>query len=358
MITPVSLTEKDVYRTGSQYKLHHIIFWVLYFLFWVFLFRPGDTASVIVLNSILIIVIHAIASYVNLYILFPRLLKQRYYLYYIAAVLLTVSLANTLHGLAIYLFNQIGSAHHPPIWTIEFYITNGMAIAYTVAITMSLKLVKQWYERDKQNKELQKLNTETELKFLKSQINPHFLFNTLNSLYALSLQKSDSTPELILKLSDILRYVLYDSTENKVPLDKEINYLKSYLDLEQIRYGNRVDIQLEIEGQVAGKEIAPLLFIPFVENSFKHGFGTNTKPGYLKIQISSSTQEIRVVISNSVHGNKASDTDGYKGGIGLVNVRKRLKLLYPNSHRINVTETEDSFEVSLILNLEVKSIES
>lgn len=359
MITPLSLSEKDVYQKGSHYKLHHLIFWVLYFLFWVFLFRPGDTVTMIVLNSILIIVIHAIASYINLYILFPKLLKQRYYLYYIAAFLMTISLANTLHGLIIYGFNQFGSAQHPRIWTVEFYITNGMAIAYTVAITMSLKLVKQWYERDKQNKELQKLNTETELKFLKSQINPHFLFNTLNSLYALSLQKSDRTPELVLKLSDILRYVLYDSTEHMVPLDKEINYLKSYLDLEQIRYGDRVDIQLDIDGEVRGKEIAPLLFIPFVENSFKHGFGNNTLPGYLKIKISSDQEEIRVVISNSVNGKKASDSEEYSGGIGLANVRKRLKLLYPNTHRIELTETENSFEVTLLLKLqELKSIAS
>lgn len=237
------------------------------------------------------------------------------------------------------------------LWNKEFYITNGMAIAYTVAITLSLKLVKQWYERDQQNKALQKLNTETELKFLKSQINPHFLFNTLNSLYALSLKKSDSTPELVLKLSDILRYVIYDSTEDMVPLEKEINYLKSYLDLEQIRYGDRVAIDLKIHGNALGKEIAPLLFIPFVENSFKHGFGTNTLPGYLNIDIFCQSDHLVIRIINSVNGKKASENEDYQGGIGLRNVSKRLKLLYPKRHEVVIEDRPKEYQVELIIQL-------
>jgi len=218
---------------------------------------------------------------------------------------------------------------------------------------MSLKLVKHWYEKERLAKELEKINAETELKYLKSQINPHFLFNSLNSVYALALQKSDLAPELILKLSDILRYILYEGSEKKVSLTQELKYLKSYLELEKVRHGNRMELDIDIVGNTDNKEIAPMLLIPFVENSFKHGLGKDMDKGYVKVQVNSETNELKFAIANSKprKGNEISQQNGYQGGIGLINVKKRLDMLYPKKHNLTMGSTEGEFKVELNINL-------
>ena len=228
-----------------------------------------------------------------------------------------------------------------------------MAIIYTTAITMSLKLVKHWYEKERLAKVLETLNAETELKYLKSQINPHFLFNSLNSIYALSLQKSDFTPDLILKLSDILRYLLYEGSEKKVSLTQEIKYLRSYLELEKVRHGDRMDLQIEIQGETDSYEIAPMLLIPFVENSFKHGLGKDRSNGFVKVLIVTHEDDLHFEIVNSKPstGSEISQQAGYQGGIGLINVKKRLNLLYPKQHALELISTETEFKVSLDIKL-------
>lgn len=239
------------------------------------------------------------------------------------------------------------------LFSLGFILPSAMAITYTTAITMSLKLVKHWYENERLAKDLEKLNTETELKYLKSQINPHFLFNSLNSIYALSLKKSDLTPELILKLSDILRYILYEGSEKKVSLAQEVKYLQSFLELEKVRHGDRMALDIEIKGDVDGNEIAPMLLIPFVENSFKHGLGKDAASGFVHVVLDVEDNTLKFAITNSKpkNGHRLSNEKGYTGGIGLKNVKKRLNLLYPNKHDLSVKDTENEFNVSLQLEL-------
>lgn len=198
--------------------------------------------------------------------------------------------------------------------------------------------------------ELQKQNLRSELKFLKTQINPHFFFNTLNSLYALTLKKSDKAPEIVLKLSEMMRYMLYESNERMIDLTQEINYINNYLELERLRHGDNFQIEFNQTGDAVGHEIAPLMFIPFIENSFKHGIDHELKAGYVKIDLSVKENSLDLSVRNSkpssIHDIKAPKK---AGGIGLVNVKRRLKILYPAKHALSIDQSNHEYRVHMNL---------
>lgn len=348
-----ALINTRVYQWFTRLNIHHVVLWVLYYIFWAYFYKPGLTQQDIYINSVVIVAVHALVSYFNIYFLFPNFLRKKNYASYFLALLLTISLATLVQASIHMMLNTLTISQKVDLFSIGFMLPSAMAITYTTAITMSLKLVKHWYENERLAKDLEKLNTETELKYLKSQINPHFLFNSLNSIYALSLKKSDLTPDLILKLSDILRYILYEGSEKKVSLSQEIKYLKSFLELEKVRHGDRMSLDMEIKGDIDHQEIAPMLLIPFVENSFKHGLGKDRSPGFVKVLLEANNDQLFFSITNSKPKNehRLSNEKGYTGGIGLKNVKKRLNLLYPKKHQLNVQDTENEFNVSLQLEL-------
>jgi sensor histidine kinase YesM len=352
-ITADSFITSKVYKELTKYNMHHVILWFGYYLYWVYVLSPGITKADFYINSFVIVTIHALVSYFNIYFLFPLFLQKRAYFRYFVAIVLSISLGSLLEAAVFTKLNTIANEFKSGLLSPRFLLSTAMAITYTTAITMSLKLVKHWYEKERLAKELEKINVETELKYLKSQINPHFLFNSLNSVYALALQKSDLAPELILKLSDILRYILYEGSEKKVSLTQELRYLQSYLELEKVRHGNRMELDIDIVGNTDNKEIAPMLLIPFVENSFKHGLGKDMDNGYVKVQVNSETNELKFAIANSQpkKGNEISKQNGYQGGIGLINVKKRLDMLYPKKHTLTMGGTEGEFKVELNINL-------
>jgi LytS/YehU family sensor histidine kinase len=194
---------------------------------------------------------------------------------------------------------------------------------------------------------------QSELKFLKSQINPHFLFNTLNSLYALTLKKSDAAPEIVIKLSEMMRYMLYECNERRVPLRKEVQYIQNYLDLEQLRQGQNARIEFELNGSIREQQIAPLMFTPFLENSFKHGLNNQLTEGFVRIRLDVEDHKVFLEIENSKAPVKpAQNHNKPSGGIGLVNVRRRLNLIYPDSYNLLVTDQPDKYKVNLDLNLD------
>ena len=351
--TANSLVNSRLYGFLTRYNIHHLVLWALYFLFWVFVLSPGITRTDFFVNSFVIVSIHAAVSYFNMYVLLPFFLQKRAYLRYFVAIGLALFLGALLESAVFSVISTIGPDDKRALLSLRFILNAVMAIMYTVAITMSLKLVKHWYEKEKLTKELEILNTETELKYLKSQINPHFLFNSLNSIYALALQKSDLAPELILKLSDILRYILYDGSNQRVSLDQELKYLKSYAELEKVRHGDRVNLSLTIDGGIDTQEIVPMLLIPFVENSFKHGFGRDMANGYVKINIRVNKNTLNFELSNSkpLSGTEFKNQENYQGGIGLQNVSKRLGLMYPNKHTIEIIETDIDYKVNLKIDL-------
>ena len=205
-----------------------------------------------------------------------------------------------------------------------------------------------------EKQELEKQTMQSELRFLKSQINPHFLFNTLNNLYALTLKKSDKAPEIVIKLSEMMRYMLYECNEKRVMLSKEVNYIKNYIDLESLRQGKNVKINFQLIGDAGHRMIAPLMFTPFLENSFKHGVGNLIANGFVNIKLSVNGDDVDFYIENSkpdkpptsIHKDKRS------GGIGLVNVQKRLNLLYPEKYDLQIKDTPNAYAVHLKINLD------
>lgn len=192
---------------------------------------------------------------------------------------------------------------------------------------------------------------ETELKFLKSQINPHFLFNALNNIYSLSVTESKHTPESIMQLSEILRYMVYDSNEPKVPLINEINYIENYVELHLLKDSRGIDVKLDLDKSNAHLLVAPLLFIPFVENAFKHSKIENLKDGFIEISLHSQKQEVTFQVINSLPKNDF--TKDKVGGVGLENIRKRLNLLYPDHlHELTIKESADTYKIILKVTLE------
>ncbi len=213
---------------------------------------------------------------------------------------------------------------------------------------LALKLSIDWYE---QQLVIQKINVEklnAEIDFLRAQINPHFLFNILNNLYALTLSKSDHAPEVILKLSEMMEYMLYDSSSDKVLLEKEISYLNNYIELEQLRLNYEADVKIKINGVIQGIEIAPLLLLPLVENAFKHGLSIQTIKSWMTIDIDINQTTLTVKVDNI---KTKIDGDKNKGGIGLDNLRKRLSLIYPSRHQLTLEKRPDSFMAKLVIDL-------
>lgn len=223
----------------------------------------------------------------------------------------------------------------------------GVIVILYFVISFAVKLSKSWFDLQRINKRMVEIENEkvdSELRSLKAQINPHFLFNGLNVIYSLALKKDNSTPDVILKLSDILRYVIYDSTQDYVSLKSEVVLLEKYIDLQKFRVERLTPISFKysIEKDI---KLAPLLLLTLVENSFKHGIKGDTDNVFVNIKLVSDIEKIHFEIEN----NKA-ETEPSISGIGLENIRKRLMLLYPDRHSFNIFDTTDSFKV----NLEIK----
>jgi hypothetical protein len=210
-----------------------------------------------------------------------------------------------------------------------------------------IQLAIGWFDTQKLRTELLLEKQSGELALLRSQINPHFLFNTLNNIYSLVYKKSEDAPEAVMKMSSIMRYMLYDATTDNVLLEKEIEYLKSFIELEKLRIRHKDFVELTISGNVEGRTIAPMLLIPFVENAFKHGSRSVASPGIL-INLDIGSHEIRFDVSNHIRKNPAISRDQV-GGIGLTNIRRRLNLLYPGKHQLIINSGDELFHVTLIL---------
>lgn len=229
---------------------------------------------------------------------------------------------------------------------------------YVISFVTAIKITIDWMSENKRAAKLEKTQLETELRFLRSQISPHFFFNTLNNIYSLSLSKSKKTPETILKLSELMRYLLYETKPNLQCLEKEINCIKNYLDLERIRYGEKLSIQLKVEGNTENKKLPPMLLIPFIENAFKHGANRSTKEVVIKIELIIEDDILYFRTCNSLPDAEEIKTyhsqniEEQPGGIGILNVKKRLNLGYNREdYDLKITKEETEFLVDLKLKL-------
>jgi LytS/YehU family sensor histidine kinase len=289
------------------------------------------------------------------YFLFPRyVLKGKFFTAFIGfLVILAISVAY-LRVADVYITHFSGSTS---IWGPY----NWPRVVYSLFsigwIAVTIRLVKKWYVEKEIQHRLEKEKLTVELQLLRSQLHPHFLFNTLNSLYSMTLERSAEAPEAVLQLSSLLRYILYECDDPVVPLSQEIKSLKDYIALEKMRFGDRFDVSLTFSGDLKNRMIAPLLFLPFVENSIKHGISESTGKNWISLHLHVEGPTLIFKLINSREPDAANPDsigqphppDGQPHGLGLQNVQRRLHLLYPDRHKLLLVPEEDTFLVSLTL---------
>ena len=349
-IASSALKKKAGFLSGSM--VYHLIFWVTMLAFFLLIDDSKESFGFRFSNELINVSFYMLIVYFNLLYLIPNYLTQNRFLTYAGLLILAALIITPLKVIVFY----FKFSNHPDLQANLVNHQNAyFLITFFIAGASTLfKIITDWVKHLQEKQELQTQTMQSELRFLKSQINPHFLFNTLNSLYALTLKKSDKAPEIVIKLSEMMRYMLYECNEKKVPLRKEINYIQNYLDLELLRQGKNVDINFEVKGQIMDQQIAPLMFIPFLENSFKHGLNNQISQGFVNVKMDIDYQNVHFYIENSKadalpilspNPNKKS------GGIGLVNVRRRLNLIYPEKYDLAITNKPKSYAVKLDIEL-------
>ena len=334
----------------------HLVFWLTVWFFFKIFFSVGTSSSQFIFwFSTLLSIISIIASYVFVYNLLPNyLLKKKYkefLLYTIyAGIFITCGVFMTVAFGFVFYFN-LEFQNMPALTKSSSVIL--VCVLLIVVIASGIKILTHNYKSLEKNKTLenkilqaQLQIKEQELKFLKMQIHPHFLFNSLNTIYGFALKKKDEAPEMILKLSNLLDYILYQVDKPKVSLQEEINHLEDYISLEEMRFHDTLQVSFKKENINTDVQIAPMLFIPFLENSFKHGKIVDDK---LEIRIN-------LLVENNMLNFEITNTsekeENQRKGIGLENIKKRLEMLYPEAHQLKVNEVENQFKIQLQIKID------
>jgi LytS/YehU family sensor histidine kinase len=285
------------------------------------------------------------ATYTTIYVLLPYYLKKKNLLTTVLLLVLLVFTITLLERIALRSINQLPITADSLFGVTFLYLM--LETNFMVAIAFAIKIVKKWNQQQQEKFEMEKLNLQSELNLLKAQLHPHFLFNTMNNLYALSLEESAKTSEGIAKISELLRSVLYDCNDVEIELDKEIKLIENYIDLEKMRYGKGLKVSFEVKGETKNKTIAPMLFFTFIQNCFKHGCSNSSGMPFIDVIISVTDKKIRFYSANSKNGNKKVNGKKNAGGIGLKNVQKRLDIIYGDNYDLKITDIHNKFEVSL-----------
>ncbi len=337
----------------NKVALLHVSFWFVYLSFNLYqavMFQRGrgyDWERMLASTSMQL-VFTVLIAYLNYFFTWPRFLKSKNFWRYLLefSVPFIVLLAARIY-LQRYLVD--GYTHQREYFYSTVYIVQVFAITLFIVLFVGmLRFAVEWFELEAQRKEIENEKLTSELNFLKAQINPHFLFNTLNNLYYLAYTKSDNTTEVISKLSQMMRYMIYDSNHAKVLLSKEIEYMQNYISLERLRLNNQNPIDFEIKGNVENKWIAPLIFITFLENAFKHGVSNNNPKAWVKVSIQLEQNQCIYSVENS----KPEKSDVHeKSGIGLQNVQRRLELSYPGQFKLTTEDKNNVYFVQLTLTL-------
>jgi sensor histidine kinase YesM len=363
-----------IFSDQRQHRFRrHLLFWVVWCLYFAVTFlvptywipawnfkgplpqieKYGVGISIlrILMNCVLMTLVHMVLVYGILYYFLPRYFFKSRSRTAITALLglfiIIIICFNYLNFLLTFsistrmgFFPKMPDMNYiVPFWVRQIVFNYPTVVGFALAV----KLLKRWYIKQKETEQLVREKINAELQLLKAQVHPHFLFNTLNNIYSFILSGSDKAPEMIKKLSSLLHYILNDCNQQLVPLEKELSMIQDYISLEQIRYGDRLNLSLHIQGTAKDKMISPLLLIPFVENSFKHGTSRMlTHPWVrLDIHIEKDFLEFKLTNNKPEHGHESLG----KKGIGLRNVKKRLQLIYPENHSLNIVETEMSYDV-------------
>ncbi|MDT3404630.1 sensor histidine kinase [Mucilaginibacter terrae] len=339
----------------------HVAFWVIVYFMYTGLYAIQLTYATSIRNNLFYIPVHMFYYYTLAYWLVPRyLFNGRYIKFEIYLILLMIVSTLISRLVGIYIANPYILQHeHPSDWgfieeqkwplhkqlfNLLTFVNAWKAMNMVVWFALVLKMVKLWAER-------KQAALQAELNALKAQVHPHFLFNTLNNLYALTLSNSPKSSQVVLGLSDILRYMLYECNTENASVKQEVLVLQQYISLEKLRYEDRLDLNFTIEGDLENKFIAPLIMLPFVENAFKHGTSEKQGDVWININLSVSGNLLKFKVSNSKPDSSPADAQKHHGHIGLQNVKKRLELLYPSAHQLKIFDDDDAYLIVLELEL-------
>jgi sensor histidine kinase YesM len=333
-----------------KYKLHHLLFWLLVFVFWLFLrYQDYSTRSIAIGITLVKVTDLVLAVYIVNYLLIPRLLYKRKYAGFIAAFLLIIFAGGFLkmalmgeitgQGLQSSSLSNLKARFYENVISDFFLVTSGAAF----------KLIFDYIEMQQRLIEMAKDKAEAELNFLKSQVNPHFLFNSLNAVYFLINKENGEARNALHKFSDMLRYQLYEVRDSRIPIEKELAYLKDYVDLQMLRKDENYSIDFKCSAEVKGFSIEPLLLVPFVENAFKHISHRTSAQNFVKLDITRTNGHFNFTIQNSKEAGRTAERHG---GIGLNNVKRRLELLYPGKHELVIDNNADTYKVDLKLKID------
>ena len=328
----------------------HVVFWIAHTVLVAFVWQgPGRSLERSLIQGLIWVPVRMLYSYPLIYWVLPQyLLKGRYF---------TFTLVILLWGVGGYFLNYVFRAFifiplqsvlpFNPIARNPWEPNSFLVLTTTAAIVSIIYLFKRWLMNQQQLMQAQKEKVTAELQLLKAQVHPHFLFNTLNNIYSFSLRQSPQAPAMIIRLSSLLGYMLYDCKADEVLLEKELEVMKDYIELEKARYGDNIEISLNLEGDIKDKYIAPLLILPFLENAFKHGTSDQLEKPWLSMDIAVKQYTLDCKIANSKNEHVALSASG----IGIENVRKRLQFIYPGMHELKTSDDGDFFVVSLRVEL-------
>jgi len=347
-----------------RYKLYHIPFWFAYHLTWwsITIGNPfavvSNLASPYFIKFLFYVIFQALAVYFNLYFLIPRYLEKSRFAAYIALLTITINITAVLIVTGYYASSLLSGQTMEQLYDLKknyfsyFFLVNSLpSTVASTTLAMSIKLAKNWLQTQRRQQLLEKEKLETELKFLKNQFNPHYLFNTINSIFFLIHKNPDRASASLAKFSELLRYQLYECNDLQISLNKETGYLENFIELEKLRQNNNMEISVNLNHTGDNDAvIAPFILMTFVENAFKHVSKHTDKPNWIKIELFLRQQQLQLIVSNSAAPGERTAMP-YYGGIGLENVQRRLDLIYPGKYQLDIENSGETFEARLVLQL-------
>lgn len=346
-------------KTKVVTVLTHIIAWVI-FVSLPYIFRPKPMMgpdmqepmqAYFIARYLLFNVFLISLFYLHALWMLPRLMNKKYYIQYLGLVIVLCVLFMWMRDLFFQHPVRMPGTGGPPPGGFDLFrpdlIESMFLFFFIMMISAGIWIVQEWRMAEKKAKQVEDERMTMELSFLRSQINPHFLFNTLNSIYSLALVKSDATADAVMKLSDMMRYITHDAHADTVPLEMEIQYISHYVELQKIRLGENVKVQLQLGGNFSNYSIAPLILMPFVENAFKYGISSH-EPAPVIIDINMVHNLLSMKVSNRIFPDRKA---GDSRGLGIRNTRQRLELSYHDHHDLNISDNGQLFMVNLSIQL-------
>lgn len=357
-----------------EYKIYHLPFWFAYHVMWwtITIGDFGDVAHNIIYSAysvkfLFYVVFQAFGVYFNLYFLMPRYLYTGRYVAYLGFFLSTVLICAAFIVCGYYFSAYLSALTFKELYGRElsdykfFFAINTLpSTVGSMTLAMSIKLTKNWIQSQKKQQDLEREKLETELKFLKSQFHPHFLFNTINSIFVLIHKNPDLASESLATFSDLMRYQLYECNENEIQLSRELSFLDDFIQLEKLRIDEQhTRLSYELNDQsAAGQTIAPFILMPFMENAFKHVSKGKDQQNRIEIEVKIDENSLDLIVGNSISTQRNYSNEAYESrGIGLKNVQRRLDLHYGKNYQLHISESEDYFKVHLSLYFQHKKTE-